>query len=104
MTEEQRRQHYENWLSSGMNKTEYAVQHGINIKTFGNLTRAFAIKDEAVQLQESSTQIKDDTIVASLEKNNPMKLKLNSGEVLEGTPAEIAEIMRIFKLCRSPSR
>lgn len=104
MTEEQRRQHYEDWLSSGLKKTEYAAQHGINIKTFGNLCRAFAIQDEALKLQKSSPQVKNEIIVAPLEKSKLMKLRLNSGEVLEGTPAEIAEIMRIFKLCRSSSR
>ncbi|WP_334614420.1 IS66 family insertion sequence element accessory protein TnpA [Escherichia coli] len=41
MTPAQRRQHYDAWRVSGMSRTAYARQHGINHKTFWHLCRAF---------------------------------------------------------------
>ncbi|EOK6046801.1 hypothetical protein ACM7WX_004376 [Escherichia coli] len=45
MTPAQRRQHYDAWRVSGMSRTAYARQHGINNKTFWHLCRAFSADD-----------------------------------------------------------
>lgn len=37
MTHQQRAHHYQQWRDSGMNKTQYAKHHGINVKTFFGL-------------------------------------------------------------------
>lgn len=106
MTESQKRKHYEGWLDSGLTKNDYARQNEINIKTFGNFCRRFAVESDkgsdlvnAMIHKENDDEFKKET---PKKNGNPtLRIKLPSGAVVEGNTSEIIEVIRTFKLAKA---
>lgn len=94
MTPAQRRQHYDDWLASGMSKSTYAQLHGINTKTFWHLCRALAP-------QKTHTPAKNTLLPVTLTDSGTSDvatLSLRAASVTS-TPAGIAALIRELRLC-----
>ncbi|EOM5192263.1 IS66 family insertion sequence element accessory protein TnpB [Escherichia coli] len=95
MTLAQRRQHYDDWLASGMCKSAYARLHGINHKTFWHLCRQLSAD---VSAAPAPANHKPPLLPVTLTVNDTAILKLHRASVTS-TPAAIAAIIRELNLC-----
>lgn len=90
MTPAQRRQHYNDWLASGMSKSAYARLHGINTKTFWHLCRQLSADVSAATAPA--------LLPVTLAVSDTAILKLHRASIT-AMPAAIAVIIRELNLC-----
>ena len=95
MTPAQRRQHYDARRVSGMSRTAYARQHGINNKTFWHLCRAFSADDARGPAPADNRPA---ILPVTLSVSDTATLKLQCACVT-ASPAGIAAIIRELNLC-----